>query len=214
MPNQLIPNCLVVHMNPTKTLPPTHSLAWAVDMKKDRRLHWWLQVAGLAWFFVAAFLVLQAVSVLRPGFALTVDYQTVWDVLLAGLGAILIIFVTVTLHELVHGLFFWLFSKSRPQFGLGPGYAYAAAPDWYFPKGQYLVIGLAPLVLLTVLGLLAIVIVPLAWVPVLFLAIIFNAGGAIGDMYVCMRIGAEASNIWVKDTGDGFEVYRVIASSK
>ena len=196
-------------MNPTKTLPATHTLAWAVDMKKDRRLHWMLQLAGLVWFFVAGFLVLKMVAVLRPDFALQGEFHDVWEVLLWGLAALLIIFVTVTVHELVHGFFFWIFTKARPQFGIGPGYAYAAAPDWYFPKGQYLVIGLAPLVILTVLGLFAIALAPMAWIPALFMAVIFNAGGAIGDIYVCLRIGLEAPNICVKDTGDGFEVYRV-----
>ena len=197
-------------MNSTKTLPETHSLAWAVDMKKDRRLHWILQLVGLAWFFAAGFALLRIVAALRPDFALEGHFDTVWQVLLVGLATVLIIFVTVTIHELVHGFFFWLFSKSRPQFGLGPGYAYAAAPDWFFPKGQYIVIGLAPLVVLTVAGLIAIAIAPLAWLPTLFLAVVFNAGGAIGDMYVCARISLEAPNIWVKDTGDGFEVYRTM----
>lgn len=195
-------------MNPTKNLPETHALAWAVDMKKDRRLHWILQVVGLIWFFLAGFILLKIVAALRPDFILEGKFNSVVDVLLWGLAALLIIFVTVTIHELVHGLFFWLFSKSRPQFGMGPGYAYAAAPDWFFPKGQYIVIGLAPLVVLTIVGLIAIAIAPLAWLPTLFLAIIFNAGGAIGDIYVCTRIGFEAPNVWVKDTGDGFEVYR------
>ena len=197
-------------MNPTKTLPETHILAWAVDMKKDRRLHWLLQVAGLAWFFAASFLVLKMVAALRPDFILAGEFNNVLDVLLWGLAALLIIFITVTIHELVHGLFFWLFSKSRPQFGIGPGYAYAAAPDWFFPKGQYLIIGMAPLVVLTVIGLIAIAFAPLGWLPAIFLVIVFNAGGAIGDIYVCLRIGLEAPNIWVKDTGDGFEVYRTV----
>ncbi len=196
-------------MNPTKILPETHALAWAVDMKKDRRLHWMLQLAGLVWFFFASFIVLKIMAVLRPDFTLEAKFD-IAGVLLAALAALLIIFVTVTLHELVHGFFFWFFAKARPQFGLGPGYAYAAAPDWYFPKGQYLVIGLAPLVVLTIMGLLAIAIAPIAWLPTLFLAIVFNAGGAIGDIYVCIRIGVEAPDVWIKDTGDGFELYRAI----
>ena len=193
-------------MNPTKTLPETYTLAWSLNMKKDRRLNWTLQVVGLIWFFVAAFLLLKAVAVLRPDFVFagTSDAGTV---LLWGLVAVLIILVTVTIHELVHGFFFLIFSKSMPQFGLGPGYAYAAAPDWYFPKWKYIVIGIAPLVVLTVVGLISISLAPMAWIPTLFLAVAFNAGGAISDIYVCIRIGFEAPNIWVKDTGDGFEIY-------
>jgi len=35
--------------------------------------------------------------------------------------------VVLLAHELVHGAFFWIFSRSRPVFGLRIGYAYAAA---------------------------------------------------------------------------------------
>ncbi|MGC1379209.1 MAG: DUF3267 domain-containing protein [Anaerolineales bacterium] len=194
-------------MNPTKTLPEPYTLAWAVDMKKDRRLHWTLQLAGMVWFFLAGFILLKIVVALRPDFVLEGQFD-LWEVLAFALAALLIIFVTAALHELVHGFFFWFFTKERPKFGIGPGYAYAAAPDWYFPKGEYLVVGLAPLVVLTVVGLVAIALVPLAWVGAIFLAIVFNAGGAVGDLYIGIRIGGEARNVWVKDTGDGFEVYR------
>lgn len=194
-------------MNPTKTIPESYTLAWAVDMKTDRRLHWILQFAGMIWFTIAALVLWKIVAVLRPDFVLQIPSDLtggLWWLLMA----LLIIFITMILHELVHGFFFWLFTKEKPQFGIGPGYAYAAAPDWYFPKGRYLVIGLSPLVVLTVLGLATIALVPAGWVAVVFLAIVFNAGGAVGDLYICMRIGGEAHNVWIKDKGDGFEVYR------
>jgi len=194
-------------MNPTKTLPEIHTLAWAVDMKKDPRLNWTLQLVGMVWFIVAAWGLLQIVAILRPHYSLEIRFDLP-NGLLALVVMLLIIFITLTLHELVHGFFFWFFTKERPKFGIGPGYAYAAAPDWYFPKGKYLVVGLAPLVVLTVLGLAAIALVPLAWVAAIFLAIVFNAGGAVGDLYICIRIGGEARNVWVKDTGDGFEIYK------
>ncbi len=194
-------------MNPTKSLPETHTLAWAVDMKKDARLNWTLQVLGMGWFMVAGWILWQIVAFLRPGYVFKIDFDGAQTLLLLGV-VLLVIFVTLILHELVHGFFFWLFTKEMPQFGVGPGYAYAAAPDWYFPKGKYLVIGLAPLVVLTVFGLIAIALAPVGWVAILFLAIVFNAGGAVGDLYICIRIGVEAQNVWIKDKGDGFEVYR------
>jgi hypothetical protein len=56
----------------------------------------------------------------------------------------------IPLHELVHGLLFWVFTRRRPLFGLRlPFYAFAAAPvDVYLPRNPYLVVALAPLVLL------------------------------------------------------------------
>ena len=194
-------------MNPTKTIPETYRLAWAVNMKKDTRLNWTLQFVGMGWFIIVGFVLWQIVAILRPNYSLNIAFDMT-DGLLALVVVLLVIFITLILHELVHGFFFWLFTKERPQFGIGPGYAYAAAPDWYFPKGKYLVVGLAPLVVLTVLGLVAIALVPSAWVAVLFLAVVFNAGGAVGDLYICIRIAGEAQGIRVRDMGDGFEIYR------
>ena len=76
-------------MNPTKTLPETHTLAWAVDMKKDRRLHWMLQLAGLIWFLIAGFLLLKIVTALRPDFVLEGEFESIAEVLLWGLAALL-----------------------------------------------------------------------------------------------------------------------------
>ena len=197
-------------MNPTKTIPATYSLAWQVDMKKDTRLNWILQIVGTVWFFIAAWALWQVVAVLRPEyFSMEFKTESVWDILLLLVIVVLVIFVTLTVHELVHGLSFWLFTRARPVFGLGAGYAYAAAPDWFFPKSAYLVVGLSPLVILTLVGLAVIPIIPVAWVGSVFLAVVFNAGGAIGDLYICLRIAKEARDILVRDSGDIFEIYRV-----
>src|SRR5947207_876806 len=109
-------------MNPTKTLPPTYSLAWAVDMKKDARLNWTLQIAGIFWFIIAGWLLWKIVSFLRPDFV--PETQFAMSLLLLA-GIVLVILVTLILHELAHGLFFWLFTREIPTFGVGPGYAYA-----------------------------------------------------------------------------------------
>src|SRR6266700_4202149 len=110
---------------------------------------------------------------------------------LGAVGAIAALFATVVitlcvvliLHELTHGLFFWLFTKSRPAFGFKGWYAYAAAPGWYLPRGQSLVVGAAPLILLSLLGEALLLLVP--WV---LWGLIVNAGGAIGDLYMIARL--------------------------
>jgi len=48
--------------------------------------------------------------------------------------------------------FFWVFTRSRPVFGLRGWYAFAAAPGWFLTRGQYLVTILAPFLILSVLG--------------------------------------------------------------
>lgn len=193
-------------MKPIQTLPENYALAWEVDLRRDKNLNIVLQVIGTLWTLLLGYGLLEAFAWLGRPIDLGLWFA---KASLPTIGMFLLdMLITITIHELVHGLWFWVFAQHRPVFGYGPGYAYAAMPAWYFPKGQYLVIGLAPLVMLTVFGLLAALLAP-EWLLVpLFWGLVINAGGAIGDVYVTMRIVREADNIWVRDRGDGFEVFR------
>jgi hypothetical protein len=194
-------------MHPTQTLPENYVLAWDVNMKRDRRLNVILQVVGLGWMALAGWLLVSIVMWMRPDF--NDAMQTGMTVNLLALLLILVVMVvTIVFHELVHGLLFWFYARHKPEFGIGRGYAFAAMPDWYFPRGKYLVIGLGPLVGLTLLGMAIMAFAPLSWLGLVFAGVVINAGGAIGDLYVCWRIAREADNVWVKDIGDGFQVYR------
>jgi hypothetical protein len=194
-------------MNATQTLPENYILAWDVNMKRDKRLNVILQVVGLAWAVLAGWLLVSIVRWMRPDFNDALRTGITGDILFLLLILVAMV-VTIVFHELVHGLLFWFFARRRPEFGIGPGYAFAAMPDWYFPKQQYLVIGLGPLVGLTLLGMAIIVFAPLAWFGLVLIGMVTNAAGAIGDMYVCWRIAREAQDVWIKDIGDGFQVYR------
>ena len=68
--------------------------------------------------------------------------------------------VMIVLHEGLHGLFFWLFTREKPKFAFKGFYAYAAMPDWYLPKKEYLITALAPLVGITLLGVLGLALLP------------------------------------------------------
>lgn len=194
-------------MKPTQNLPENFALSWNLDLKHNTRLNIILQVIGLAWMVLAGWLLTLWVLWMHPD--LKDAFKTGISVNLLSVLVLVVVTVAVLLlHELVHGLFFWLFARRRPEFGLGPGYAFAAMPDWFFPKQQYLVIGLAPLVLLTGLGLAASAVVPHAWLAALLGGMVINAGGAIGDIYICWRIACDAPEVWIKDMGDGFQLYR------
>jgi hypothetical protein len=195
-------------MQPTQTLPEKYVLAWDVNMKRDKRLNIILQVIGLGWMALAGWLLASLLMWMRPDFNEAVRLGISGNILVGLLLILVVMAIAIVFHELVHGLLFWFFARHRPEFGVGPGYAFAAMPDWYFPKGQYLIIGLGPLVGLTLLGMAISAFAPLTWLGLVFAGVVINAGGAIGDLYVCWRIAREADNVWVKDTGDGFQVYR------
>ena len=196
-------------MKPIQTLPADFYLAWSLELKHNTRLNIILQLIGLVWMALAGWLLSLCLLWMRPELADALQGNFTGSTMLIGLLILLVLMIAVIiLHELVHGLFFLIFTGKRPEFGLGPGYAFAAMPDWFFPKGRYLVIGLSPLLGLTAMGLAACVFAPLPWLGVILAGMIINAGGAIGDMYICGRIAREGREVFIKDSGDGFQLYR------
>ena len=113
----------------------------------------------------------------------------------------------IIVHELIHGLFFWFFTKQPPYFGFKVIYAYAAAPSWYIPRNQFIVIGAAPLLLITFFGLLSIPSIPQLLLPALLFALGFNVAGSIGDLYIIWWLQHYPATILVNDVGDVFTIY-------
>ncbi len=112
------------------------------------------------------------------------------------------------IHELVHGLFYWLLSGKRPKFGFHGLFPYAAAPfGVYFPRNRFLTIGLAPLMLLTAIGLLLIAIAPIPLVPFLLFFVVFNAAGAAGDAIMALQLMSFSSDTVMEDNDAGVAIY-------
>ena len=129
--------------------------------------------------------------------------------LLVVLVAILV--VPIVLHEAIHGAFFWLFTRDRPVFAFKGYAASASAPEWHIPRCQYLVVGLAPLVILTLLGLLLLAVAPDAWVVPLVLAITFHGAGTIGDVASVLWLLRFPRGTLFRDTGDVLTAYPPLA---
>lgn len=102
---------------------------------------------------------------------------------------ILTIMATVLIHEWVHGLAFQLLGyKVTYGASLRLLAAYAAAFGQFQRRNHNLLVALAPLVMLTTL------LVPLLAVPhhflllIVFTALLFNASGAVADLYLSWRL--------------------------
>jgi len=189
----------------TKNLPEDFQPVFSIDLSKEVRILFILNLAGLGIMAVSFLLLGLFASLARPelklpglGGAFTINMETVLDLL----RLLLVLVFFVLIHELIHGFFFWLFTHSIPRFGLGPSYAYAAAPEWYIPTRQYLVVGLAPLVLIALGCLWVIGLGPRDWVlPAIFVAA-FNTGGAVGDIWIIGRLLlGSTKNTLVNDNG-------------
>ncbi|WP_178917747.1 DUF3267 domain-containing protein [Natronomonas gomsonensis] len=130
-----------------------------------------------------------------------------WNAGLSILVFLTLLFGVIIPHELVHGLAMRLYG-GRPRYGLGLSYfvfpyAYATAED-RFTRNQFLVITLAPLVVLTLVGTPLMVALELPWLAVPLAA---NAGGAVGDVWMALTMLSYPSTVTVLDTRTGLSVY-------
>lgn len=196
-------------MRATRTLPTGYTAVGDISLKQNRRLFILLNILGIPWFIFCAVFFIYVAS--RSGAfgagnnsggsgQITI---TITNLLLALVILIATTFAVLVLHELVHGLFFWLFTRSRPRFGFKGAYAYAAAPGWYIPRPQFLIVGLAPLVLISLVGLLILSVTAPPVSLVFLVALILNATGAIGDLYMVVRLLFAPRDLLIEDEGEG-----------
>ena len=95
------------------------------------------------------------------------------------------------------------------MFGVRIFYAYAAAPEWYIPRGQYAIVGLAPLVVITIVGLALLLVTPSPAVWAVVFVVALNAAGSIGDLLAVAWLLAQRSATLACDKGDAITLYRL-----
>lgn len=193
---------------PTQTLPPGYTPYFTLDLSKNIRLVVLLNLVAILLFAGFGWLFLRLAAAILPPERLSGSMAISGFTLLACLLAYALMLV---LHELVHGAFFWLFTRQRPHFGFKGAYAYAAAPDWYFPKRQYMWVGISPLVVLSLLGLLLLPVLPSGGMLPWLVALAGNASGAVGDALIVGWLLFQPDTVLVQDHGDAVTVYKPVS---
>jgi len=125
------------------------------------------------------------------------------------LGLLVGLVLVLVLHELAHGIAMRLFG-ARPRYGVmwEKAMFFATAPGFAFPRRQYLVIALAPLVSLSLLAILGMwLLAGSAWVLPLALAAAINASGAIGDLWISAMVLRYPPHAYIIDEQDGMRVF-------
>lgn len=190
-------------MRPVKTLPQGYVPVMSVDLSRDRRAFVAIQILGTLLFFVFGWVFFRFGLLLRRE-ALSQSLT------LAGfVGLLLAMFIIIVVHEAVHGVLFWLYTRELPRFGFKGVYAYAAAPSWYLPRKQHLTAALAPFVVITVVGLALMPIIPASALLAWLFALTVNAAGAVGDFFVVGVTLRQPADVLVNDYGDAITMYTV-----
>jgi hypothetical protein len=191
-------------------LPEGYHLDATLDLAKRKGLAILLNLLAAASVIPYSLLFFTLALRLRPSDApagLEVQIAGIGD-LVTGIARLLLISVVVLLlHEAVHGLCFRLYTGVWGTFAFKGLYAYAAAPDWYLPRSQYLVTALAPYIGLSLLGVVLLPVMPRVVLGDLLLFLVFNAAGAMGDLAAVAWLLSKPRDAYLKDQGDALAIY-------
>jgi len=173
-------------MRPTKTLPASYVHYGNLEPTKYRKAH-------LLALLLAIPLTLGIYTLLNKlADMLRVDnnpFTRTWNPSFdprSIVGLLLVVVAVIAVHEFVHGLLLWLFIREPPSISVGfPGVG-IETPEWYLPRNTLLTVGLAPLILLTFLGLVLLLTVPRNLIGTISIAITTNIVASYQDLAVAI----------------------------
>lgn len=171
-----------------------------LDLQKNKSLFWLVNLLSLLLLIAV---VAVGCFIVNP---LTIPND---KNLLIGLAVFIVSLIAyIFLHEAVHGIFMYSFSKVKPKYGFA-GWAAYAGSSAYFDKPSYMIISLAPLVTFGIIfGVLAGVFHTGIWFWVLWGLQAMNFSGASGDIFVFFKMFTYPKDIQVNDTGMAMTIFR------
>ena len=121
---------------------------------------------------------------------------------------ILIFIISIPLHEVIHGLAIRR-AGHKPRYGmmLSKVAFYATADNTLFWRDDFIFIALAPLIGITLLGLLLVFLLPDTIGYYVSLGVVFNAANSIGDLWMTAVVRRYPLTTLVRDQADSIRIY-------
>lgn len=186
-------------------LPENYRQVMKIDLQKDKKAALKVNIGAL---IIAVILFVPALLIrgIDMGIYDETDFRMlIYKCVTLLTGCIIYVF----LHEFIHGIFMRMISSVKPFYGFTGMYAYAGSKA-YFNRRDYIVIALAPIVILGTVLLVFNMLLPRGWFwPVYFIQIT-NISGAAGDLYVSSLLGKLKPNILINDVGVSMTVYEYV----
>ena len=162
----------------------------------------WMSLAIILCFLILlpVFLFIIYQFSLSHNFNFKVDFPTF-------IRPFIILIIAVPLHEIIHGVFFKIFKpEAKIKLGFEAGMFYASAEGVTLSKRQFMIVVLAPLVLITLA--IAIYAFISCHFTSAYLAIALHTMGCAGDLYYVQQLLRHSETTHIKDTSVGAEFYQ------
>jgi hypothetical protein len=190
-------------MRPTQVLPEPYSHCYTLDSKQHKITQGVLILLGAGVFLlgwqVLKFIApesLDAMKIKRGSFHLIIFLAT--------------ILTMIVLHEGVHGLVLWVFTRKLPSFGIDfMGSIYVNASGWYLPCSQMLIMSLSPFLLLSLVGVILLRFTSGEFFQMTLWAMLLNAAGAINDLAVAGWLFFQPGTALIENNGQALAIYRI-----
>lgn len=179
-----------------KELPENYKLILSLDLQNNKKQFWIVNILS--------FLIMIPMLIIGHLYTSIFNlFNNPVQMIFLGIGVI----VYMVLHEMVHGIFMYYYSKEKPFFGFTGAYAYAGSNCYYYKK-PYLIIALSPIVILGIIIFILNIILP-EYFWIIYFIQVANISGAAGDLYVTYKFMKLNDNVLVKDIGISMDVYGV-----
>jgi hypothetical protein len=198
-------------MQAVKELPIKYHLHSTLNLS-EKKVAIWMNLVAIPLLFIYGYFFLYLINLQRsysPFGRGLINFFSAFS-FLELIAFLLSIILMLVLHELIHGIFFYMFTHQTPRFALKSGYAYAAAPGWYLPCSKYIFVGLAPFVIISFISIVLCWVIFPALIPYLLLIASFNAAGSLGDLIVVGWVLKQPAAIYVLDQGDIFYSFGLV----
>lgn len=202
-------------------LPTNYQLQTTLELSKSKKAVIGAIGLGIVLFIATGWLLAQFAYAVRPDVLNDLSLREILTITPDGstsinlpfwllMDSVIALVLVILIHELTHGVFYWWFSGQFPTFGVTWLGIYVEAPiNVYFPRNQYLMIGIAPFLLLTLIGLFLLVLLPVFLVPIILLFITFNAAGSAADLILITYLLACFPDTLLQDCDKGIAIYRL-----
>ncbi len=190
----------------TQVLPPSYSLYRHFDETKYKKVTWVVILLGGLVFWVSFAFFNNLAGVLRPEYQIVerLHFQLSAERLIALFRVLLPVALVLILHECIHAVILWLYTKKRPTFVTtfeGIGGIAVKMPSWYLSRNAFLITDLAPVCLITLAVPFLFLVVPRAVINTLVFCAALNLAGSLSDIVSSIYIYSQPATAYLTTNG-------------
>lgn len=185
------------YVKATPTLPADYELFQTVDLNKDKKKLVLIQVIFILVALVMVFIAIYFDLPMKNDLPIYLKIGI----------TVVLAFIYMMVHELMHGLFIFILSKDKPTFGFRFPYL-TTGSKYYYSKQNFMMILLAPVVILGIILLASLFLIPENLFMSMYIVTGLNFAGSAGDYLQAFMNKGLSKDVLIKDDGLNTTYYR------